>query len=239
MIREFMTKVSDYISERRNDPEKNGNFLTFCMLGIVALIIIILCLLLLWRKNVNKKEELTAETFEYIPEAIMADPSGDEKLKQEYLNNMQYLEKKIEDLLQSMTEIQESLEETIITQQGDNVYFQEQVDEITKDIKNMMIQLQNTQSSLYDITDMINIMNKETIPAIQEQISEMEEQINQVNVDIANIYSKIEALETTDVELNAKIEELMAKIDKMEELTAQFLRYRYDAGSNTLYLYSD
>ena len=25
-MREFMTKVSDYISERRNDPEKNGNF---------------------------------------------------------------------------------------------------------------------------------------------------------------------------------------------------------------------
>ena len=265
-MREFMTKVSDYISERRNDPEKNGNFLIFCMLGIVILIIIILCLLLLWRKNANgKEEELTAETFEYIPEAVMAEPSNDEELKQEYLNNMQYLEEKVEDLLQSLTEIQKSLEETIITQQGDNVYLQEQIDEITEDIKNMIIQLQNTQNHLYDINDMINVMNKETIPVIQEQISEIEKQINQVNVDITDIYNKIEALETTDAELKAKIDEIEKKtkssieqnitdvtnrfnsvnmqieeiIKKMEELSAQFLRYRYEEESNTLYLYSD
>ena len=265
-MREFMTKVSDYISERRNDPEKNGNFLIFCMLGIVILIIIILCLLLLWRKNANgKEEEMTAETFEYIPEVVMAEPSGDEKLKQEYLNNMQYLEEKVEDLLQSLTEVQKSLEETIITQQGDNVYLQEQIDEITEDIKNMIVQLQNTQNHLYDITDMINVMNKETIPVIQEQISEIEKQINQVNVDITDIYNKIEALETTDAELKAKIDEIEKKtkssieqnitdvtnqfnnvnvqieeiIKKMEEVTAQFLRYRYEEESNTLYLYTD
>ena len=265
-MREFMTKVSDYISERRNNPEKNGNLLIPCMLGIVILIIIILCLLLLWRKNANgKEEELTAETYEYIPEVVMAEPSNDEELKQEYLNNMQYLEEKVEDLLQSLTEIQKSLEETIITQQSDNVYLQEQVDEITKDIKNMIIQLQNTQNHMYDITDMINIMNKETIPLIQEQISEMEKQINQVNVDISNIYSKIEALEITDTQLKDKIDEIEGKmkssieqnitdvtnqfnnmnvqieeiIKQMQELTAQFLRYRYEEENNTLYLYVD
>ena len=238
-MREFMTKVSDYISKRRNDPEKNGNFLILCMLAIVMLIIIILCLLLLWRKNANgKEEELTAETYEYIPEVVMAEPSNDEELKQEYLNNMQYLEEKVEDLLQSLTEIQKSLEETIITQQGDNVYLQEQVDKITEEIKNMIIQMQNTQNELYDITDMINIMNKETIPVIQEQISEMEKQINQVNIDIADIYSKIEALETTDAELKVKIDGLEGKIkSSMVELTEQFLRYRYEKESNTLYLY--
>ena len=240
-MREFMTKVSEYISERRNDPEKNGNFLIPCMLGIVILIIIILCLLLLWRKNANgKEEELTAETYEYIPEVVMAEPFNDEELKQESLNNMQYLEEKVENLLQSLTEIQESLEETIISQQGDNVYLQEQVNAITEDIKNMITQLQNTQNNLYDITDMINIMNKETIPVIQEQISEMEKQINQVNIDIADIYSKMEALETTDTELKAKIDEIEGNIkSSMEELTAQFLRYRYEKESNTLYLYSD
>ena len=178
---------------------------------------------------------------------------------------MQYLEEKVEDLLQSLTEIRESLEETIITQQSDNVYLQKQIDEIMEDIKNMIIQLQNTQNNLYDITDMINIMNKETIPVIQEQISEMEKQINQVSIDIANIYSKIEALETTDAELKAKIDEIEGKIKssveqnitdvtnqfnnvnvqieeiikKIEELTAQFLRYRYEEESNTLYLYSE
>lgn len=233
MIREFMTKVSDYISERRNDPEKNGNFLVFCMLGIVALIIIIFCLLLLWRKNANgKEEEWRAETFEYIPETVMTGASNDEELQQKYLSNIQYLEEKVENLLQSMTEMQKSLAETVITQQGDTVYLQEQMDEIVEEISNMVLQLQNTQNNLYDISDMINIMNKETIPMIQEQMSAMEQQINQLNIDIADICSKLETLEAADVELKAKIEEV-------EALTAQFLRYRYDAGSNTLYLYAD
>ena len=129
----------------------------------------------------------------------------------------------------------------------------------------MIIQLQNTQNHMYDITDMINIMNKETIPLIQEQISEMEKQINQVNVDISNIYSKIEALEITDTQLKDKIDEIEGKmkssieqnitdvtnqfnnmnvqieeiIKQMQELTAQFLRYRYEEENNTLYLYVD
>ena len=112
---------------------------------------------------------------------------------------------------------------------------------------------------------MINIMSKETIPVIQEQISEMEKQINQVNVDVSNIYSKIEALEIADTQLKDKIDEIEGKmkssmeqnitdvtnqfnnvnvqieemLKKMEELTAQFLRYRYEEESNTLYLYTD
>ncbi|MCM1387938.1 MAG: hypothetical protein NC231_11455 [Bacillus sp. (in: Bacteria)] len=265
-MREFMTKVSDYISERRNDPEKNGNILVFCMLGIVVLIIIIFCLLLLWRKHTDKKEqEITAETFTYVPETVMSKSPDEEELKQEYLSNMEYLEEKVESLILAMSDMQKSLEETVIMQQDDNTYFQEQVEEITRDIKNMIVRLQNTQNHLYDVTDMINIMQKETIPEIQEQISGLEEQISQANTDISAIYAKIDSLEVADEELQAKLKEIEGTlkasveqnmndvtnqfsnmnvrieeiIKQMQELTSQFLRYWYDEGSNTLYLYSD
>ncbi|MCM1254274.1 MAG: hypothetical protein NC321_15760 [Clostridium sp.] len=265
-MREFMTKVSDYISERRNDPEKNGNILIFCMLGIVVLIIIIFCLLLLWRKNTDKKEqEITTETFTYVPETVMSKSPGEEELRQEYLSNMEYLEGKVESLILAMSDMQKSLEETVIAQQDGNTYLQEQVEEITEDIKNMIVRLQNTQNHLYDVTDMINIMQKETVPEIQEQISGLEEQINQANTDISTIYAKIDSLEVADEELKAKLKEMEGAlkasveenmndvtnqfsnvnvrieeiIKQMQEWTAQFLRYRYDEGSNTLYLYSD
>lgn len=268
-MREFMTKVSDYISERRNDPEKNGGVLIFCMLGIVALIIIIFCLLLLWRKSTNEKtnekeEEIKAETYAYIPEAILSEASEEEELKQEYLNNMQYLGERVEELLGSMTEIQKSLEESVITQQEDNLYLQDQVNEITEDVRSMIVQLQNTQNHLYDVTDMINVMSRETVPAIQEQISEMEKQMNQVNADVSDIYGKIDALEITDAELKAKISDMEGRlkasveqnmsdvtnlfntmnvqmetaIKQMQELSSEFLRYQYDEAENTLYLYS-
>lgn len=212
-MKEFMTKVSDYFSERRNDPEKNGNPLVFCMLGVVILVIIILCILLLWQKNAGRKEketDMTSETFEKKPEIMMAEPGGgeEEALRQEYLTNVEYLGEKVESLLESMSQIKETLEEVILTNEEENTLLKQQIDEIMGDIGSLLIRLQNTQNYLYDLTDMVHIMNTETIPAIQGQISEIESQMSQVNADITNIYAKIGALETTDAGLLAKIKEI-------------------------------
>ena len=210
-MKEFMTKVSDYFSERRNDPEKNGNPLVFCMLGVVILIIIILCILLLWQKSTSREEEeMTSETFEKKPEIMMSEPGEgeEEALKQEYLANIEYLGEKVESLLQFMSEVKETLEETTLTNEEENILLKQQLDEIMGDIGSLLTRLQNTQNYLYDLTDMIHIMNTETIPVIQEQISEIESQMSQVNSDIADIYAKIGALETTDAGLQAKIKEI-------------------------------
>lgn len=266
-MREFMTKVSDYINERRNDPEKNGSAVIFGILGIAVLVILILCLLLLWRRNENKKEVamkadgMKIETHEQHLEPVLAEFSGEE-LKQEYLTNVEYLGEKVEDLLQSMMEVRQSLEDVML-KQDENIVLQKQVEEITGDINNLVVELQNTQNHLYDLTDMINIMDKETIPTIQKQINEIEEQMGKVNTDISAIYAKIDTLETTDVELKAKISEIegnlrasaeknMTEVNnqfqsidvqiqeievKLQELASQILRYRYDEESNTLYLF--
>ena len=48
-MREFMTKVSDYLNERRNDPDKREDRLAIVIIGAVAVVVIVILLLILWR----------------------------------------------------------------------------------------------------------------------------------------------------------------------------------------------
>lgn len=295
-MREFMTKVSDYINERKNDPEKNGSQFVICLTGIAILVTAVLCLLLLWRKNVNEKEKeqaLKTETFTETAGTIMSPSPEEEELKQQYLNNIEYLGEKVRELMESMTEVKETLEGAVITERENNAELLKQVSEITADITNLITRLDNTQNQLYDLTDIINVMNTDTIPAIQSQISMIEEQMAQANADISDIYAKIDALETTDEALQARIDkiegnlkesveqnitnitnqfedmsiqikqieeqigdsrtqigDLWSKAENLQEqieslltwlneLSAKFLRYRYEAETNTLYLMTE
>lgn len=277
-MEEFMTKVSDFISERRNNPEKRGSLLTFCMLGVVALMIVILCLLLLWQKksgengeadgeaagNAAETQEYTLETYEVKQEEIMASPE-EEEWKQQYQTSIAYLEEKVEELLNAMTTIQETLEGVETTGQENAEGLQKQINEIMGDITQLVTSLQETHVQLDDLSDIVNVMQKESIPMIQEQMASVSGQITQINTDIANLYQKISALETTDEELRAKIDALegslkasieqnMAdvtnKMQNMEtqigdvqlqvqELAAQLLFYQYDAATNTLHLFPE
>lgn len=217
-MKEFMTQLSDYINERKNDPEKNGSIFVFCMLGVVILVIIILCLLLLWRKNTNEKNpNMTVETYEEKMETILAEGPGEEALKQQYLENTEYLDEKINELINSMTEIKETMETAVIAQEDGDTGLQVQIDEIISDINVLMLQLQNTKNQLFELTDIVNIMNTETIPMIQEWIREIEKQMEQVRADISIIYEKIAALETTDKDLKDKIK----KIERTLKITIE------------------
>jgi chromosome segregation ATPase len=285
-MEEFMTRVSEFVNERRNHSERGGSLLTFCMLGVVVLVIIILCLLLLWQKKTEQsnaektimeeaglegmnfdeemdlESEMMVETFEVKQEEIMASPE-DEELKQQYLTTIQYLEDKVSELLESMTIIKETLESVQTTQEEDTEGLQTQINEITADITQLVTRLQETQTQLYDLKDIVNVMRAETIPQIQEQMAAVSVQIANVNTDITNLYNKIAALETADKELRTKINEVEGSLkatmeqnmidisDKIQnmamqigdvqaqiqKLTAQGQYYRYDASSNTLYLF--
>ena len=97
---------------------------------------------------------------------------------------------------------------------------------------------------------------------IQEQILEIRGDMDQVQADIKNLYARIAALEEEDVrlwesigtmeqtlknvlnqnmaEVNNQFDTLLGQIRTVEnrigKLAVQTLRYRYDAGENTLYL---
>ena len=114
-MREFMTKMSDYWKERRNDPDKQENKLTVIITAAVAVVIIVLLLVLLWGyvgKRYGGQEAVLPEQTEQVmqeadqkenqketddegiskvvheEEAVryMSEDSG-EKLRQEYLTS--------------------------------------------------------------------------------------------------------------------------------------------------------
>lgn len=80
-------------------------------------------------------------------------------------------------------------------------------------------------------------MNQETIPMIREQIAKIRGDMDKVHSDIANLYTRIAGLEQEDAKLWASIGNLEKVLEnEMRGLTGQTLQYRYDEGTNTLYL---
>ena len=60
-MKDFMTKISDYLNERRNDPERRENQLSIVIIGAVAVVVLILLLLLFWTYTVKEQERKQKE----------------------------------------------------------------------------------------------------------------------------------------------------------------------------------
>lgn len=226
-MKEFMTKLSDYISERRNEHGENGSFIILCVIGMVIIVSIILCLLLLWRKNENGEQKMKAEVFAETPEIMLADSPEEEALKQQYLMDIAFFEEKIRELSESMTRIRETLETTIMEQEGENILLKENIEEITGGISGLLTKLQNMQNTLYDLNDLVEEMDAETLPVIQSRIVEIEKQMKQADTDISDVYAGIDNLEITNRELKVKIREIQGALktsieQNMADMTGRF-----------------
>ena len=253
-MREFMTKVSDYLNERRNDPDK---------------------LLILWRHAAEdrareeSREELRAkrkmlETAEHEEEAseYMSQSSEQDTVGEDYLSSIEYLSRQVEELLSAMTQVEENLTATMEQYQEDDDKLRQQIGAIRTEVNTIVQNLKETQTKLYDLTDIVQIMDKQKIPMVQEQILEIQGNMKQVQTDITNLYAKITALEQEDkklwesigeleqtlqtvlnqnmTEVNNQFDTLLGQLKTVEnrigKLAVQTLKYRYDAGENTLYL---
>lgn len=277
-MKDLMTKISDYLNERRNDPERRENQLSVVIIGAVAVIIIILLLLGLWiytarerkAKEAEQETEMEAfaeeqyvtETFEEEAEEYMAQNDGEEQLRQEYLESIDYLRDKVEELLVSMTQVEQNLAETTEQYKEGDETILEQVRTLHTEVTNIVQNLKETQTKLDDLIDIVQVMDQKTIPLIQQQIVEIRQDMDKAKTDISNLYTKIAALEQEDVRLWAGISEVEKTLkaamnqnmtdvnnqldvllnqlgsveNRLQGLTSRTLKYRYDAGSNTLYL---
>lgn len=283
-MREFMTRLSDYLDEKRNDPQRGDNRLSIVLIGATAVVIIVVLILLLCgyvaqekRKREDVYENQTAEgqtteaqtaetqeidTYEEEPEIYMADDSGTEELRQEYLTSIQYLGDKVEELLQTMTQVQQSLEQTIVQYQQEDSAIRQEISVLHQEVSTIVQNLKETQNKLYDLTDIVQVLDQEKIPLIQQQIQEIKQDMGQVHTDIAGIYKQIAALKKEDeklwaqigaleenletamnqniTEVNNQLDVLLAQLETVESriynLASQTLKYHYDAASNTLYL---
>lgn len=225
-MRDFMMKISDYLNERRNDPEKQENQLSVVVIGAIAVVIIIL-LLLLWGYTAREhkqqeadakaaleeaerlaEEQLTAETFEEEAKEYMAENDGQDRLRQEYMENIELLGEKVEKLLQSMTQVEQTLSETVVQyKEGDQAVL-ERVKTLHAEVTSIVQNLKETQTKLSDLIDIVQVMDQKTIPMIQQQILEIRQDMDKAQTDITNLYTKIAALEQEDVKIWAQIGEV-------------------------------
>lgn len=233
-MREFMTKVSDYWKERRNDPDKQENRLTVIVTGAVAVVIIVLLLVLLWGyvgKRYGKQETVLPEqTGQVIQEAdqegtdgeelskvvheeeavrYMSEDSG-ERLRQEYLTSTAYLKEKVEELLQTMTQVQDGLSEVVKEYKAGDSALQTQIVTLCREVDTIVRSLKETQAKLTELTDIVQMIDKEKIPVIQKQIEEIRADMEHVQTDIADLHEKMAALKKED-------EKLWASISKLEK----------------------
>lgn len=257
-MREIMTRLSESIRERWSDPERKEDRLGMILTAAVAMIVIIILLLLLGYYVWNQKEGLQEETVvrERVVEKYMSEPSEEEEaLRQEYLANVAYLGEKVQELLENMTLLQEELKQVSEQTGKEEDALQAQIHTVQRQVSQLVQELKETQVQLYDLTDLIQVLNVTTIPLIQQQLAEVQTQMVQMKTDITTLYSKIAALEKEDERLWAGIQGLEEKLTKtldgtvndmtsqieqtnqrIEEMLGCTLQYRYDAQTNTLYL---
>lgn len=239
-MREFITKVSDYLSEMRDNPDRREDRLAVVIIGAAAMVVIVVLLLILWghiAKERERKETPDAEIVTAVHEedaaAYMAQGDGSETTNQEYLTNIDYLSGRVEELLEAMTLVEQNLSETIEQYREEDTALGDQITSLHTEVTTIIQNLKTTQTKLYDLTDIVQIINEETIPIIREQIADIRSDIDRVNGDITNLYAQIAALEQEDIKLWAGIANIEDLIGNLETRT---LQYRYDAESNTLYL---
>lgn len=270
-MREFMTKLSDYLNERRNDPERREDRLAIVIIGAVAIVVIVILLLVLWRHIAGERAQrvyeeetqaLETTTYEEETEEYMSAGDAQETVEEDYLSSIEYLSSQVEELLTAMTQVEQNLSETIEQYQDGDDKLREQIGTLHTEVSTIVQNLKETQTKLYDLTDIVQIVDREKIPMIQEQILEIRGDMDQVEIDITNLYGKIAELEKEDdklwasiremeqtlqnvlnqnmAEVNNQFDTLLGQIESVEnrigKLALQTLRYRYDAGENTLYL---
>lgn len=238
-MREFMTRMSDYFNEWREDPERKENRLSIAVIGAVAAVIIVLLLLLLWwgHSAQEKKKEaagksvrlqaaqelqtsreaeeaqgLVATTYEEKMAEYMSMDSGEE-LRQEYLTNANALTEKIRELQTAMEKVQAEITTITGEYQDGNAKVTEKLTVLEGETKSVVGKINALEVKMTELADTIRMVNEEKIPVIQKQIGELREEIEQTRTDMADIQEKIKALEKEDEKLWKRLSEVERSLE--------------------------
>lgn len=238
-MRGFMTRVSDYFNEWREDPERKENRLSIAVIGAVVAVIIVLLLLLLWwgHSAQEKKKEaagkaarlqaaqelqtsreaeeaqgLVATTYEEKMAEYMSMDSGEE-LRQEYLTNANALTEKIRELQTAMEKVQAEITAITGEYQDGNAKVTEKLTVLEGETKIVVGKINALEVKMTELADTIRVVNEEKIPVIQKQIGELREEIEQTRTDMADIREKIKALEKEDEKLWERLSEVERSLE--------------------------
>lgn len=211
-MREFMTRLSDYINEWREDPERKENQLSAAVIGAVAIVIIVLLLLLLWwgySVQEKKKEEsarkaaelqavqdlqaaqeeenpqeagLVTAVHEEKLEEYMSMDSGEE-LRREYLANTDALTEKIKELQSAMERTQTEITAIVKEYQGGNEKVTEKLTLLEKETEAIVKNIGSLEEKMLNLSEVIRTLDGEKFPAVQEEIGTLRVELEQTRTD--------------------------------------------------------
>lgn len=225
-MREFMTRVSDYLSERREDPERKEDQLSFAVIVAVAVVIIVLLLLFWWGYTTHEKkeaaaaekakelqalqedtQELDAVSYEEKMKEYLSQNVGDE-LRQEYLTNTNAMTENVRELETAMEKVQKEVTEVVREYHDSSTDETREVKEtkvaltaLEREVSTALANLKQTESKLTDLSDVLQVIDHEKLPAIDRQISAVRAEIERVRTDASGVSAKLEALEKEDRKL--------------------------------------
>ncbi len=221
-MREFMTRVSDYLSERSDDPERKEDRLSLAVIAGVAVVVIVLLLLFWWgyttHENKEKAalekakelqenaQELEAVSYEEKMKEYMSQNAGDE-LRQEYLANTSEMAEKIRELQTAMEKVQKEVTEVVREYHESTSETREQKEiknaltTLEREVNTALANLKQTESKLADLSDVLQTIDRDKLPVINRQISDVRAEIERVRTDASGVSVKLEALEKADQKL--------------------------------------
>ncbi len=232
-MREFMTKLKDRLSEKWNDPEHREDRLAVVIVGTTAAVVIVALLLVLWgylaggRDGAGEEasgDALQIATYEEKMKEYMARNKGQADLWQEYAARVDLMSDEVEELLATMTQTQQSLTETIEQYQEEDTSIQKELTDFHTQAGTIVLELKETQTQLYDLTDLVQVMNEETIPLIQQQFAQLEGDMKRTQDDIAGLRTRIEALKKEDDKLWESIEDIEKALGNAESVIADTMK---------------
>ena len=156
----------------------------------------------------------------------MSEDSG-EKLRQEYLTSTAYLKEKVEELFNTMTQVQDGLKEVEKDYQEADKAMHTQITTLRQEVDNIVLSLKETQVKLTDLTDVVQVIDQEKIPMIQQQIAGIRQDMERIQTDIAGLHAQMAALKKED-------EKLWASISKLEKTVKNALNQNVAEVNNRL-----
>lgn len=221
-MREFMTRVSDYLSERCDDPERKEDRLSIAVIAGVAVVVIVLLMLFWWgyttHENKEKAalekakalqenaQELETVSYEEKMKEYMSQNAGDE-LRQEYLANTSEMTGKIRELQTAMEKVQKEVTEVVREYHESTGETREQKEiknaltTLEREVNTALANLKQTESKLANLSDVLQTIDRDKLPVINRQISDVRAEIERVRTDASGVSAKLEALEKADQKL--------------------------------------
>ncbi len=209
-MREFMTKVSNYINEKKSS-EKGDMLVLFILLGVALLIIAVIVVLIM----VKGDKTQTAEVESIRMEEAYSENDDAEVLKVEYLSDIDRLDGKVSEISSLLSELRETVTRTEGTYLEDKEYYDTKVSELSDSITVVINTMEQYKTEISDLRDMCNVLSSESIPSIKNSINSLTGRIDETAGLISGLNSEIEKLKIADDNLKKEIDRNRSGLEKL------------------------